>query len=546
VCHERIPYNLCAVMLQISGDMTLLWSFLAVLLGTLVLLVFGAMQWIRSSHQRAHHVQEQARQLVMSRRRRSSKDDPVESFNRKRSRMAYQLDVSDSYRAYIREHFPHIRIMSLGEYLETLEPGAAASMLPQEELQVLIRAALIRVLGSGWAGTLVPAAVGMFPVATPLSVVASYLASIAGAAAQEGRPVVGAAATAMPGHAVSALSGISLVSVLGLVDAAICWNHRKHNTKKNKRTLCMDNLEEKKSSKGSEESVLKSTLQQILTHGETETPTFPSIPNPFILSEHWIQAIEQVEQIIRTLSGSYEPDEKPINQPVAVSEILLPDLHMGAGGIRKTHTNRQIVQNRLFSILMNRLMANYIVDDVEYMWHCTQPVFQVKINRDDNLTITAPSDFIQALVNEGYSVRTRASSRTTTFSFALSVKEEDIDSESGARTARWYQVPLALPLRSGIQTEHGEPVPGYMTHSCIDYSVSGPLMQDVLVESYHNQEGFAGWVSGHYNELPWVYDANSYDLDPARATEVTTLLFAAINSVASTTIPAFLVFSVLK
>jgi hypothetical protein len=58
------------------------------------------------------------------------------------------------------------------------------------------------------------------------------------------------------------------------------------------------------------------------------------------------------------------------------------------------------------------------------------------------------------------------------------------------------------------------------------------MLSGILVESYHNQEGYAGWVSSHYNNLPWMYDSRSHEVDAIRAAEVTTLLFTCLNSTA--------------
>jgi hypothetical protein len=239
--------------------------------------------------------------------------------------------------------------------------------------------------------------------------------------------------------------------------------------------------------------------------------------------------VEQIETDIRAAHGGvYFPDEYATTPPTSVSEVLLPDLHTGAGGAQRTHTNRQIIHNRLFSLLMNRLAANYMKAEIPSF---SEP-FKVKIDGSNakEEPVMFPSEFIKALIRSGHKVRTRSSVRVTTFGFALSVKEAP---EGDDAAARWIHIPLAMPLRSGIQSSKGKPIPGYLTHGCTDYTVSGPLLQDILVESYHNQEGFAGWGSGHYNDLPWMYGCQSQELDPVRATEVTTLLFTCINSIAN-------------
>ena len=66
-------------------------------------------------------------------------------------------------------------------------------------------------------------------------------------------------------------------------------------------------------------------------------------------------------------------------------------------------------------------------------------------------------------------------------------------------------------------------------------AVRGPLIRNVLLQYYHNQEGFDGWSSGHYPDADWCSrPAGSRELDdPVRAVRLAGLLSCAENSVGS-------------
>lgn len=501
-----------------SDRKMIVYSIVAATAGITIFATYGMRYWRKSMERHVQEVKEQVGQLIMTRRRRGRAITT-------RSTFASQLDLSPNYRQYLQENFPQHKVMSLGEYLDSLQP-VAANILPKEELDTLLAAALLRVLGPSLGRALLPA-LKFTPLYTKLveklTPAASSNTQPQGAHNKEGQPMVGKAARSAPSRLVGMMSGISLTSLLGIADITISLTNKGRQSEPS----CTSNVESPRSStEGDTASSNDSNLQKILKHGEIESPTIHDFPNPFIFSRHWNKAVDELEIKLKEASGGeYNPEEYPKVEPSPVHEILLPDLYMGAGDAIKTHTNRQIVQNRLLSILFNRLAANYLRKEVSDLTE-----FTVQLDAHSE-ALTDPPALTQALIQSGHSVAARSSCRVTTFGFTLSVKEQD---EKDSSIVEWFHIPLALPLRSGIEASDGTHVPAYLMHSCIGFTISaGPLIKDNLsVEFYHNQDGFCGWTSSHYTDLPWVNESVSHSLDAVRATRFSGWLATCINSVA--------------
>jgi hypothetical protein len=199
----------------------------------------------------------------------------------------------------------------------------------------------------------------------------------------------------------------------------------------------------------------------------------------------------------------YDPHSKQMPPPVAIDERMLPDLHWGWGSnVLCTHSQREILQNRLLSCLLNRLAFNYYHTNTNSNHHHSHPsslsagptknyddkkqdkVFCIILDRssggdgdnddhDDDVKqiITKPSELIQALMDMGHSVEACITTHVTSFGVALCVKEMD-DS--------WTQLPMAC---KGISNVHS-------SWESSSYSSSSSSSSDMLSSSY---ESLSSW-----------------------------------------------------
>lgn len=531
--------------------------------GSTAALLFYCRRWIQRSVQR---VQQQANELVIMRRRR-------DICSSKRSQRAPEWDLSTAFVQNLARTNPDLRVMSLGAYLDSLEPGMASELLPPEELEVLITAALLRLAGQRYAGLILPALRWM-PFGKLLapwlhdkdSSASSIRDSVqvedlSTAHDQKPSSLVQSLAATAPGRAFSSLADLTFASVLGAADFGLQLSRLRHEysqhqeeQKKEKdepqsigdyfsfssSSLSIEK-EEKTKTKTPTPMTSNAALRSVLQHGEVESSadTIKDLPNPFIFSQHWDDTIARYQASARSIS---DPDAYPVAQPVPVSDALLPDLYLGAGGTKGTHTFRQMWHNRLLSIIMNRLMANHELLPKQ------SSLFQVQLTSEDKV-ITDPSSLIQALREYGCATHVESTIRVTTFGYALSVYDND-EHESTPNRSPWIHIPLMIPLRSGLMQEQSKeqpalPIPGFLTHSCIAYRITtsnktlfgSTITAPIDIEFYLNQDGYTGWNSGHYGcDVPWMYDDIAVRRNlteyAVEATEISTLLAVCLNSTA--------------
>jgi hypothetical protein len=206
--------------------------------------------------------------------------------------------------------------------------------------------------------------------------------------------------------------------------------------------------------------------------------------------------------------------------PVPINPRLLPDLHLGWGNAECTHTNREVLLNRLVAVLMNKLASNYYR---RYTGQAREGDFMVVFNGKE---ITTPGGFIGALIETGHHVETAVTTHVTTFGIALCVKEKD---------GSFSNIPLACFLDSGYEDHEGNAASVAMPHSGLDLDISGPLFGDrgdgkpakLSIQHFIAIDGFCGWYTNHNANVPWI---RSIDCGPRLkgAEAVRAVRFAAV------------------
>lgn len=271
----------------------------------------------------------------------------------------------------------------------------------------------------------------------------------------------------------------------------------------------------------------------------------PLIPNPFVISKHWDEAITGMEQKLmseencewkstktETKEGTppapphvYEADSKAMGQNVPVDERLLPGLHTGWGSAQCSHTQHQVLENRVLSVLLNRLAHNY-----SKICRNAEPLFEVCMddNTGNNKRMTKPSELIHALVDAGHSVEACVRPHVTTFGISLSVKESD---------DKWTSIPLALFMENGYVDANGREALSCIPHSGLNLEIRGPLMKKGSVQHFIAIDGLCGWHSNHNADVPWINDVDCgepvHGIIAADYVRVAALQAVAMNAVAT-------------
>jgi hypothetical protein len=142
-------------------------------------------------------------------------------------------------------------------------------------------------------------------------------------------------------------------------------------------------------------------------------PQQPMVPNPFTVAEHWEGALKRMQSLLERLDdgGWYDPHSNKMKEPTVIDERWLPGLHLGWGDATWSHTQQQILKNRLLAVLLNRLAANYCSTYNGEMF-----IVQMESGSKE---LFQPAEFIQALLDEGHTVETCIRSHVTTFGVGL-------------------------------------------------------------------------------------------------------------------------------
>ena len=409
------------------------------------------------------------------------------------------------------------KLMTLSQYMRSLRPkqmppNMSVPLVIQREIESGLALGLLQVVGPSFGRALVPAALDSGPVSKAIQKIASKLATrwFSSSSSQLDKSQDSDEETydraGIPLSLMTILSASNLNAKLNKKDVAVeqaLEGSSKSSSRDNHSKATTDDLSLPKYMDLS--AIDKMALGEIVK-GPSMVDLEPlASSSNFIISESFDQVItdmeerflgmsadsnetsnehEQGHQISTELelikeqvkekqglenndgstapsSSSYNPDDLSMAKPVPVNPRLFPDLHLGWGDAKCSHTKREVLRMRLIALLLNRLGSNYY----KYSRGETNEIFSLQMTPEGN-KITTPSDFIQALIESGHSVEVVPSSRITTFGVALCVKEDD---------NTWKNIPLAVFLESGYEDREGKMAPATMPHSGLDMSIQGPL-----------------------------------------------------------------------
>lgn len=384
---------------------------------------------------------------------------------------------------FVKQHEKDWNLASIGDYLASLRPilledPALQHMVPgwiQKELEATVSTVLLTALGRTVGSILLPATVGSGPVKSRVEHLAARLA------------------LALPQHEdvkvpPSYEGGIPLslltIPVLTVVN-------KSATTPSSEGPSSLDKM--KNGEVGYEPSFAGSLPSNDKNDGE---PTEPLLPNPFCIKKHWERTIDGMVQLQRQKNNTFDPDDRSMPPPTPVNTRLLPDLYLGWGDAKCTHTQRQILENRLLACLLNRLAHNYTCYNNP---GDERHIFRVSVD-PAGLSVDNPGDFVKALIKSGHDVQVCPKTTITTFGIALCVKEAN---------GTWTNLPLACFLATGLQDENSDQ--GAMTcmpHGGVNLDITGPLIRQCNIQHYIAIEGLCGWHSDHNPDAPWLGHVN--------------------------------------
>ena len=401
-------------------------------------------------------------------------------------RVVKALELHPSFK-HAHSHWP---MMSLGEYLSTLrfftdtedddEEGPKRVKMLEKELYVVIASMLMKALGDTVGSAFLPV-LGMKPAETMFETISSKIVSymvakffVNASSEKDWDPTHDLAA--LPLNVSELMSFVNLNQKLndGNMDLSpIHWM--------NTGEICYDPTYH--TPEDSSEEIL--------------------VPNPFVIEEHYEIAILGMEDRIiesqRKDGGkvTYDPNSKSNPEPTPINKTILPDLHLGWGDAKKTHTEREILRGRLFAVLLTKLSYNYDLLSKGQLDEC----FVVQMNGIDCIL---PDEFLKVLCDSGHTIEVCPRSTITTFGMAACVKEAD---------GSWTNIPVAFFFRTGYESHRQRPAYYHALHGGIDMKIEGPLVgidrntglpNKCDIQYYMAIEGMCGWHSNWNADVPWI------------------------------------------
>ena len=263
------------------------------------------------------------------------------------------------------------------------------------------------------------------------------------------------------------------------------------------------------------------------------------IPNPFIVEVHWEKAMTGIEILLQQSRGhlsppvsgaepsnsvptnEFDPNDRSLPAPTPINQRLFPDLHIGWGSAKCTNTKGEIIRNRMFAVLLNRLAYNY--------YNKEQGIDEEFVVKFAGIHINTPHSFLWALLETGHEVEVCPRSAITTFGVGACVKEKD---------GSWTNIPLSYFFRTGYENESGRPAHAGVPHGGMDLTISGPLVgkkSKCNIQFYMAIEGMCGWHSNHNADVPWIVATAStepYSKEKAlQAVRMASLLSVTFNAI---------------
>ncbi|MBM5795186.1 MAG: hypothetical protein FJ049_03545 [Cyanobacteria bacterium M_surface_7_m2_037] len=151
-------------------------------------------------------------------------------------------------------------------------------------------------------------------------------------------------------------------------------------------------------------------------------------------------------------------------------------------GLSYEQSPQERQRNTLVARVLNRLAANRLGEDSWCFEGCT-----------------TSSSWLAQLQASGWQARAQLRCSVASFGLGASLPQEG---------GGWSQVPLALPIRTGLLGADGDDVQSLLPHSCLELELRGPG-QLLRLQYYQGTEGLCGWEALNDLQRPWQNDRHN-------------------------------------
>ena len=151
-------------------------------------------------------------------------------------------------------------------------------------------------------------------------------------------------------------------------------------------------------------------------------------------------------------------------------------------GLSYEQSPQERQRNSLVARVLNRLAANRLGQEPWSFEGCT-----------------TSSGLLEQLQASGWQARAQLRCSVASFGLGASLPQEG---------GGWSQVPLALPIRTGLLGAEGDEMQSLLPHSCLELELRGPG-QLLRLQYYQGTEGLCGWEALNDLQRPWQNDRHN-------------------------------------
>lgn len=186
---------------------------------------------------------------------------------------------------------------------------------------------------------------------------------------------------------------------------------------------------------------------------------------------------QKLEQLLATTATAAEP-----LQPEQAGGQLSGGLLWHNAGLSHEQPASDRERNRVCARVLNRLGANRLNGEIWKIDGCT-----------------SSRAWLQHLQERGWQARAQLRCNVASFGLGACLPLAD---------GGWSQVPLGLPIRSGLLGREGQELRSLLPHSCLELEL---CLNDQLfrLQYYQGTEGLCGWEALNDLQRPWQNDRHN-------------------------------------
>lgn len=208
-----------------------------------------------------------------------------------------------------------------------------------------------------------------------------------------------------------------------------------------------------------------------------------------VLGDEMAQLLPQLDQANTPLErwrGAGESSLKPWSEVVALSQSDAPADAKGAEA-KASHLAPGLVWNNL-GLHYGQNQARRQANSAAAQW------------LNHHAARGGSRELIETLQQRGWQIKARFRASVASFGLGACFRHQANDS--------WQQIPIGLPMRSGLLDQNGQEITMLLPHSAVEMELCGEGCE-LLLQFYQGTEGICGWEALNDLQRPWQNDRHN-------------------------------------